>query len=79
MRVIVRFSVDGESNGALRNKLTGRLQRAGFVRAQNTATYENANINEGDLATSLAGFWRAANNHQGPGRLDHFWLYSDRQ
>jgi hypothetical protein len=79
MRVIIRFSVDGEANSALRNKLSGRLTRAGFVRAQNTATYENGNIDEGDAATLLASFWRCANNHAGPGRLDHFWLYSDRQ
>ena len=79
MRTIIRFSVDGEVNSALRNKLSGRLTRAGFVRLPNTATYEHANIDEGDLATAIAGFLRAANNHAGAGRLDHFWLYSDRQ
>lgn len=78
MRAIIRFSVDGEANSALRNKLANWLTGKGFVRAGNTATYEHPHIAKADLAKVLGDFWRKANVHQGPGRLDHFWMYSDR-
>lgn len=78
MRAIIRFSVDGEANSALRNKLANWLIGKGFVRAGNTATYEHQHIAKADLAKVLGDFWRKANSHQGPGRLDHFWMYSDR-
>lgn len=78
MRVIVRFSVDNETNSALRNKLSGVLTRANFVRNANTATYENQHISSDRIGATLGEFWKRANNHQGPGRLDHFWMYSDR-
>jgi len=78
VRVIIRFSVDNEPNSVLRNKLSGYLTRAGFVRNANTATYENQHIGKADIATVLGKFWRGASSHTGPGRVDHFWMYSDR-
>lgn len=78
MRVIIRFSVDNEINGALRNKLAGNLRAAGFRLLAHTATYQNSRISEGDLASALRVFWRIASKHGGPGTIDHFWLYSDR-
>ncbi len=78
MRTIVRFSVDNESNSALRNKLTNVLVRAGFDRGKNTATYEHIHIDQLALAKVLHEFWKRANSHPGTGRLDHFWMYSDR-
>jgi hypothetical protein len=82
MRTIIRFSVDGERNSALRNKLTLRLENAGFVRQPNTATYEHHTIDESDLGRLLQDFWQCAYLHRtsgrGRGRVDHFWLYSDR-
>lgn len=78
MRTILRFSVDNEANSALRNRLSGRLTAAGFVRNANTATYETQHITPAALATVLELFWNDAQNHAGPGRIDHFWMYSDR-
>jgi hypothetical protein len=78
MRAIVRFSVDGEANSALRNNLSGVLTRAGFSRNANTATYEASHLSKGDIGKALGEFWRRANGHKGPGRLDHFWMYSDK-
>ncbi len=79
MRTIVRFSVDRENNSALRNKLAGVLRRAGFTKARNTGTYEHGQIGEAGVCTVLGTFWNAADNHPGPGRIDHFWMYSDRR
>jgi hypothetical protein len=78
MRAIIRFSVDYEINSALRNKLTPILETAGFQRGENTATYEHQNISQGNLGGALQNFWSTANAHGGPGRIDHFWMYSDR-
>lgn len=78
MRAIVRFSVDNEKNSALRNKLAGVLTAAGFVRNQNTATYEHQHIDASGLSGVHASFWTKAAAHRGTGRVDHFWMYSDR-
>lgn len=78
MRVIIRFSVDNENNGALRNKLAGVLTRSGMTRDANTATYEAIHLTSLDVGKMLSEFWKRANNHQGPGSIDHFWMYSDK-
>lgn len=78
MQAIIRFSIDGEKNGALRNKLKGRLEQAGFVHAGNTATYRHNNIDPAGLSTALSDFWATASGHKGNGKVDHFWMYTDR-
>ncbi len=78
MRVIIRFSIDNEKDGALRNKLATKLRAAKFGLLKHTATWSNTTISEHRLALTLSAFWRTADGHSGPGRLDHFWLYSDR-
>jgi hypothetical protein len=78
VRAILRFSVDNEQNSALRNRLSNRLVQAGFVRNANTATYEATHISAANLAAVLQAFWNDAHGHAGPGRIDHFWMYSDR-
>ena len=78
MRAIVRFSVDGERNGALRNQLAATLERYGFALNPNvTATWEHDNIGEADLSAAMTDFWQRAHNPPGNARLDHFWMYSD--
>lgn len=77
MRTIIRFSVDNEKTGALRNKLNGVLTSNGFVLTRRTATYEHANITQTTLSNVMSSFWGAAVTHKGTGRLDHFWMYSD--
>ena len=78
MRAIIRFSIDRENNSALRNKLAPILEGTGFQRGENTATYEHQNISQQSLGAALNQFWTTANAHEGPGRIDHFWMYSDR-
>ena len=77
MKVTIRFSVDGETDGALRNALLAALSAKGIALKQNeTATYESMSIAPADLSKALAEFWRVADNHQGPGRIDHCWMYA---
>jgi hypothetical protein len=78
MQAIIRFSIDGEKNSALRNKLAGVLEGAGFSRGGNTATYRHAHIEPAGIQAALNGFWGAAAAHKGNGKVDHFWMYADR-
>jgi hypothetical protein len=77
MRAIIRFSVDNEKNRSLGNKLTKVVADAGFVPAENTATYERVGLQALGLGQILQDLWSTAHTHTGPG-LDHFWMYSDR-
>ena len=78
MRAIIRFSVDNETTGALNNKLNKVLTDAGFAKAQNTATYERNGLQALGLGQILQDFWNTTHSHTAGGRLDHFWMYSDR-
>jgi hypothetical protein len=77
MRTIIRFSIENEKNSALRNRLATILESGNFVRQGKTATWEHRNIGNRKLGRILGEFWRAAAGHQGPGHVDHFWMYSD--
>ena len=78
MRAIVRFSVDGESDGQLRNRLTAILKDAGFVfNSRVTATYEHASIKEYELAAMMQQFWYQAMNPPNAAHVDHVWMYAD--
>ena len=78
MRVIFRFSVDGESDGALRNRLANTLTRNGFVLNRNvTATFEHEDISERDLALVMQSFWKRAHDFNGDASIDHVWMYAD--
>lgn len=77
MKVTIRFSVSGESDGALRNKLTAALAPQNInLKPGETATYESTNISEADLCAALAAFWSAAAGHNGHGTIDHVWMYA---
>ena len=60
MRVIIRFSVDGEKNSALRNKINTVLNNAGFRLRKHTATYEHKNLQTIDLGRLLRAVWNKA-------------------
>ncbi len=77
MQVIIRFSLDGDQNGALWNRLNNALNQAGFIRGGNTATHRHPNIDADHIRDALHGFWNAIATHNGPGQIDHFWMYSD--
>lgn len=78
MQAIVRFSITGEPNAALRNRLLGILYEQGFEKKGNTATYETPNdITAGQLRDAMRNFWQAISAHPGPGAIDHFWMYTD--
>jgi hypothetical protein len=78
MQVIIRFSLDGDAGSPLRNRLQTILVNAGFIRGQNTATYRHPHIDVQPISDTLRDFWAAVATHAGPGRVDHFWMYSDR-
>jgi hypothetical protein len=78
MRSIIRFSVDGEQNGLLRNRLADVLKQSGYVLNPHvTATWEHANIAPADLAAVMRGFWQEASNPPNAATVDHVWMYSD--
>jgi hypothetical protein len=78
VRSIIRFSVDGEGNGKLRNRLAKILTDAGYVLNRKvTATWE-AEISAVGLASAMQAFWAEANNPPAPGvKVDHVWMYAD--
>ena len=78
MQVIIRFSLDNDVNSALRNALRGILLGAGFTDGENTATYRHAHIEPAQMSDVLRDYWHRAATHGGNGRVDHFWMYTDR-
>ena len=82
MRAIIRFSIDNEHNSALRNKLQAALRKHGFSNKKNTATYmgKGPKTDANTLKNALYAFWeKVYKNGKKPGRLDHFWMYVERQ
>lgn len=78
MRAIIRYSVDGEQDGQLSDKLRAILQNAGFVLNRNvTATYEHNMISEHSLAQTMQNFWQQALNPPNQAHVDHVWMYCD--
>ena len=78
MRSIIRFSVDGEHDSQLRNRLAKILTDSGYVlNPKVTATYEHPKITSGDLASVMQSFWHQANNPPNQASVDHVWMYSD--
>lgn len=78
MRSIIRFSINGEANGVLRNALAKILTDAGYQKHQNrTATYEHAAISEKRLARVMQEFWKKASDPPQNVAVDHVWTYAD--
>jgi hypothetical protein len=80
MRTIIRISITGEQNGALRNILAGIATNSGFKTGPggaSTGTWQNSNISKTDLAAFQAKFWQAIADHDGPGTLDNAWSTVD--
>jgi hypothetical protein len=78
MRAILRFSLDGDTGGPLMALLVPSLVGNGFTKT-GTAKYEATAAAREDIYGALDGFWDAIVGYAGPGRLDHFWLYVDKQ
>lgn len=80
IEVIIRFSIDNETNGALRNKLNAKLEKHGFVKVESrTATYINGSISPAILSQAMSDFWSEVHSHTGAGTIDHFWMYADKE
>ena len=78
MRSIIRFSVDGENDGKLRNRLAKILTDTGYVLNPHvTATYEAGNISAADLSASMESFWAEASRPPPGVSVDHVWIYAD--
>ena len=82
MRVIIRFSIDGETNGGVRKALAYRLTNVG-IKNTRTGTWEHPDIPAANLALAMNGFWKVvAAPSSVPGAqegvsIDHVWLYTD--
>jgi len=82
-RVLIRYSVDGERTGLLRNSVNKILEDAGFERTQ-TGTIELGIDDAAELPVNkILEALRMMLDPKGagvesPGRLDHLWLYIDK-
>ncbi|MBK5960946.1 hypothetical protein CCR97_22465 [Rhodoplanes elegans] len=77
MNVTIKFSVDSDQGGVLTGILGRILTDAGLVRTGNTATYSGQLV-ENALGDLQLEFWTAAAIHDGPGRIDHVWMYINK-
>lgn len=80
MRVIIRFSLNRDPGSALRNALKAVLESQDIIwTGRSTATYEGY-VSEAKIRRALSLFWRTAANHPvATTKVDHFWMYADRQ
>jgi hypothetical protein len=81
MRAVLRVSITGEQNGALRNALVAVAEKHGFKTdpgGANTGTWQTHSITEQQYAAFISEYWNAIANHAGPGRLDHIWTMTDQ-
>jgi hypothetical protein len=80
VRIIIRFSLDGDDDGALRARLGDILKRNGLTVRKGTGLYEGSiqKVNFVVLGANLAAFWEELNNSS-KGKLDHFWMYVDKK
>ena len=82
MRVILRFSVNGDSGGAVRNALAWHLSNIN-MKNTGTGTWELESIPPKNLALAMTGFWKIVGDLASvPGAapdvsIDHVWLYVD--
>ena len=83
VRIIIRFSLDGDHGSPLRNKLVAILKSNNMKLVRRTGSYEpdprKKPVAAHELAQCLAEFWECIRDYPGPGKLDHFWMYADKQ
>jgi len=75
MRCIIRISFDGD-DGRSTNQVRGLLENSGFVRI-GTGSFDANDIPELDALETLQALSDALEHRDGPGRLDHLWVYLD--
>lgn len=79
MRVIIRFSIDNDSQSLLRNSLVYKLETLhSFKKASKTSTYEYHSTSPVALSKVLSDFWHVVESHKGSATIDHFWMYVDQ-
>jgi hypothetical protein len=78
MRVIIRFSLDGDTNSKLRNKLNAVLKKHGITLRKRTGTYEGIGIDAFEIEQAMVEFWSKAQTLS-PTKIDHFWMYTDKR
>jgi len=76
MRVIIRFSLDDDTNRQpLRVSLKEALGNNGIaLKAKQTSVYEGDGITLSRLQDALNKFWKECSRHR-RARIDHFWMY----
>jgi len=79
MRVIIRFSLNRDKNGKLRNALKPTLENYGIMwTGKMTGTYEG-DVSEISIRNAARSFWTTAANFMGSAHVDHFWMYADKK
>jgi hypothetical protein len=79
MRVIIRFSLDGD-DGTLTSALKTILKRNHLSHKRRTGTYEGSgtDVDIDSLKIALDSFWDKI-KAQEKANLDHFWMYVDKR
>jgi len=75
--MILRFSVDGETDNKLGLKLRAVLKKHKVLLEGKTGTYEKYFATK-RLSDCIEDFWSTASEYEGPGHVDHFWMYADK-
>jgi hypothetical protein len=78
MRVIIRFSIDWDTDGSLTRRLRAMFEQVGFTRI-GTSSYEHADIESRILGRLLFNFWQEVGPPATTKTVDHFWMCIDGQ
>jgi hypothetical protein len=78
VRVIIRFSLDGDKGG-LTTVLGNVLNKGGLPKKKRTGTYEGSHdVSISSLKSMMDSFWDKLEG-QKKAKLDHFWMYVDKK
>lgn len=77
-QVVVRFSLDGDSNSKVRNSLTSKLSSLGLSQS-GTGTWESWTLPTADVAMLMQHIASVLNEMPQDVAFDHIWLYLYRR
>jgi hypothetical protein len=83
MRVIIRFSLNRDTNSKMRNDLKAILESYGIMWTggtgkHKTATYEGTGLSEKRVQQAVLKFWGRVQTLSAV-HIDHFWMYADAE
>ncbi|MEZ5751437.1 MAG: hypothetical protein R3D60_05515 [Paracoccaceae bacterium] len=76
-RASIRISLNGDASSSLRGKLKkDAFEPNGFINdpgGHGTGAWINSNCTPREMELCIAALWKTANQHTGPGEIDHIW------